>query len=328
MIKVVSAIPKWRFDRFQIQIPPTWQTTFIEEGYSQTQLVEACSGADYLLVGSAGHPVLAEAINAFSSIKMIHVEGVGFNEVDIVAAAKRGIPVCNNRAVNNGAVAEHTIGLILAALRRTCVVDHKIKQKQYETCKNEFSKQGEHELAGLHVGLVGIGAIGREVVKRLSNWGCKISYYDAFPLSPEEEEKLQVNYMELEELFKTCDIISLHVPATSSTYGMISQKQLSQMKPSAILVNTARGELVDQAALAHALESNEISAAALDTIYPEPPSENHPLLSLSSKASNKLILTPHIGGVTDEAFRRMLQGTVQNVQRMEAGDLPINIVNS
>ena len=327
MAKVVSTVPAWRFERFQAAFPADWTVTFLNVPYAQEQLIDACKDADYLFVGSAEHPVTARAIGAFTTVKLIHVEGVGYNEVDVEAARAKGIPVCNNRAVNNGAVAEHTIGLILAALRRVALTDYQIKREGYGSCKKAFMAQGQHELADLHVGLVGIGAIGREVAKRLMGWGCKVSYYDAFRPAPEVERELGVDYLELTDLVSRCDVVSLHVPALPSTIGMISTAQLEAMKPSAILVNTARGEIVDQAALAAALERGEIAAAALDTLSPEPPPADHPLFRLSEDAAKRLTLTPHIGGTTDEAFTRMLHNAIANMERLERGEAPVNIVN-
>ena len=327
MAKVVSVVPQSRFEHYGISFPEGWEVKFFPAPYTAAELAAACKGADYLFVGSAESPVTAEAIDGMDTIKMIHTEGVGFNEVDLDAAKAKGIPVCNNRAVNNVSVAEHCIGLMIAAQRRTALSDYQIKHDGYNPTRKAFMAQGEHEMFGQHIGLVGFGAIGKEVARRLANWNCKISYYDAFRPSAEVEKEFNVDYMEVDDLIRECDIISIHVPVLPSTIGMINAERLKSMKPTAILVNTARGEIVDQAALAQALEDGEIYAAALDVLSPEPPADDHPLFNLSEKAAARLTLSPHIGGTTDEAFTRMLTWTIENMKRMENGEKPINIVN-
>lgn len=187
--------------------------------------------------------------------------------------------------------------------------------------------QGEHEIKGQHIGIIGIGAIGREVALKLKNWGCKISYYDVFRPSEEVEKSLNVSYLPLEEIISDCDIISVHVPVLPSTINMLSYEQFKNMKKNALVINTSRGEIIDQMALADALENGLIYGAALDTISPEPVPAFHPLLNLSPKAKKRLTLTPHIGGTTDEAFIRMLTGAIANIKRVIAGEKPINIVN-
>lgn len=327
MAKVVSVVPQSRFERFGVRFPEGWEVKFFPYPYTAAELAEACKGYDYLFSVSAEGPVTAEAISGMDSIKMIHVEGVGFNEVDLEAAKAKGIPVCNNRAVNNVSVAEHCIGLMIAAQRRTALSDYQIKHNGYSATRAAFLAQGEFEMFGKHVGLIGFGAIGREVARRLAGWECKISYYDVFRPAPEVEKELNVDYMEVDDIIRECDIISIHVPPLPSTIGMINAESLKAMKPTAILVNTARGEIVDQAALAQALEDGEIYAAALDVLSPEPPADDHPLFNLSEKAAARLTLSPHIGGTTDEAFTRMLLWAIENMKRVENGEKPINIVN-
>ena len=326
MPKVISSVDEKRFKKYQISFPENWDVHYLTFPYNDDQLIAACQEADYLLVNST-HPVTSKVIESSPSLKMIHVEGVGYNKVDTKAAKALGIPVCNNRSVNNDAVAEHTIGLMLAGLRRTAYSDTQIKSKGFIASQQEHRAQGEHELQGKHVGILGFGAIGREVAARLSSWVCKVSYYDAFRPSLEVEYRLHVDYLDFDELIRTCDIISVHVPVLSETVNMISKAQLEAMKRSVLLVNTARGEIIDSQALAEALEEGLIYGAALDTLAPEPPPSDHPLLNLSPEASKRLTITPHIGGTTDEAFVRMLKNVVSNMKLMEAGGRPNNVVN-
>ena len=326
MAKVLSSVPASRFDKFDVHFPADWEIKYLDFPYTDEQMIEGAKDADFIFV-NATHPVSAAVITACPNVKLIHSEGVGYDKIDFEAAKVAGIPVCNNAGTNAGAVAEHTIGLILAGLRRTALTDRQMRTIGFAASKGQHMAEGQHEIAGLHIGLVGIGAIGREVVKRLQGWDCTISYYDVFRPSEEMEKSIGVTYLPFEELVKDCDVISLHVPVFPETYHMFSTEQFKAMKSNALIVNTARGEIIDQDALAAALESGEIYGAALDTLYPEPTPQDHVLLNLSDKASEKITLTPHTGGMTDEAFTRMLVNAIANMQRVEKGETPVNIVN-
>jgi D-3-phosphoglycerate dehydrogenase len=168
------------------------------------------------------------------------------------------------------------------------------------------------------------GAIGREVVRLLKPFGCKISYYNPTPKADAGDD---ISYLPFSELLRQCNIISLHVPVLPSTINMISREALAAMQPETLLVNCARGEVIDSRALAEALENDTIYGAAIDTLSPEPPGADHPLLNLSSKAMDKLIITAHTAGNSDRAFQNMLGGGVDNMKRIAAGERPINIQN-
>ena len=326
MPKVVSSVPKQRYDKFNIHFPKDWEIHYINAPYTEEELIAAGQDADYLFLMSM-HPLTGEVIRALPHLKMIHTEGVGVHLVDLEAATARGIPVCNNHAVNSGSTAEHTIGLILAGLRRTAACDAQLKTEGFRETQRQFIAAGQRELAGLHVGLIGFGSVGKEVAKRLKAWCCKLSYYSTRRDAPELEQELGVQYLERDALISTCDIISLHAPVLPETRHMISAPELGAMKRTALLVNTARGELVDQMALAEALEKGELYGAAIDTVYPEPAPADHPFLHLSPEAARRLTWTPHIAGITDEDFTRMLTNAIANMQRRERGERPLNIVN-
>ena len=323
---VCSTVPAARFERFGVRFPEGWDVRYVEEPLTDERILDAARDADYLLVGSV-HVCSENVIRNSPKLRLIHTEGVGFDKVDLKAAKERGIPVCNNRAANNVAVAEHTVGLMLAGLRRTALADLGIKTQGYLKTEAAYMAQGERELFGQRVGLVGFGAIGREVAARLNAFGCRICYYDAFRPKPEVEQALSAEYLEQDELLRSCDIISLHVPVLPTTEGMINAKTLRMMKPDALLVNTSRGEIIVNEDLAEALEQGIIYGAALDTVAPEPMPDDHPLRRLSPQAAARLTLTPHVGGKTDEAFRRMLRGAVDNFVRVENGEAPVNVVN-
>lgn len=326
MKTVVSTVAKARFEKYGVSFPPDWTVCYVPSPYEQADLIKACAQAEYLFVGSMDF-VTAEVIEACPQLRLIHTEGSGYDKVDTNAAKAARIPVCHNFGVNNGAVAEHAIALMLTVLRRIAQCDAEIRAKGYAACQEEHRAAGEHELFGKHIGLIGIGAIGKEVVRRLSGWGCRISYYDLFRLAPEVEQTLGVDYLPFDELVSQCDVISLHVPMLPGTYHILGAHQFAAMKKNVIVINCARGEILDQEALAAALENGEIAGAGIDTLEPEPAPSDHPLIALSPAARDRLVLTPHSAGTTDEAFTRMLQNAIANFQRMENGEAPLHIVN-
>ena len=199
MAKVLSSVPASRFDKFDVHFPADWEVKYLDFPYTDEQMIEGAKDADFIFV-NATHPVSAAVIAACPNVKLIHSEGVGYDKIDFAAAKEAGIPVCNNAGTNAGAVAEHTIGLILAGLRRTALTDRQVRTIGFAASKGQFLAEGQNELAGQHIGLVGIGAIGREVVKRLQGWGCTISYYDVFRPSEEIEKSIGVTYLPFEEL--------------------------------------------------------------------------------------------------------------------------------
>lgn len=326
--KVLSTVEASRFDKFGIHYPEDWDVTYLDFPYTDAQMIEALKDREYLLV-NATHPVSADVIRANPQLKLIQSEGVGFDKIDFNCAKEVGIPVCNNRGANANGVAEHTIALMLAAYRRIALNDKRVKCKNedYSTVKSEGLSMGIHEIAGKHIGFVGMGAIAKEAVRKLQPWHVKISYYDTFRPTPEQEKELGIDYMEFDDLCRACDVISMHVPVFPETVGMLGEKQFKEMKNTAIVINTARGEIIDDKALAAALEAGEIAHAALDVIAPEPPAKDHVLLNMNKEGMDRLTITPHVGGMTNEAFITMLKTAISNMEAVEAGKEPVNIVN-
>ena len=326
MAQVVITVHTSRFAQFGITPPSDWDVAFVDNPFTEEELITAAKDAEYLLVES-GDRITKEMIDACPRLKMIQTEGVAFDKVDGAAAREKGILLCNNKGVNAAAVAEHTVGLILAGLRRTALADRQIRHDGYAVSKADHFAMGEHELTDKLIGFVGMGDIAKATAKRLEGWGCRFAYYDVFRLPVETEAEYDLQYMEYEDLVKAADVISLHVPVLPSTTGMLGEAQFRAMKKTALVINTSRGEIIDQDALIRALENDEIYGAALDVFIPEPLPADAPLLNMSRKAMDKLTLTPHVAGATDEAFTRMLLLGMENIQRMMDGGEPVNVVN-
>ncbi|NLM46330.1 MAG: GyaR protein [Firmicutes bacterium] len=267
-------------------------------------------------------PFTAAMIKGLPQLKLIHSQGVAYNLIDLEAARKAGVYVCNCAGVNAPAVAEQAILLMLALLRRFGEYEKMVYAARQIEAKNACFKNGLTELASCHVGIIGLGATGRELAKRLQAFGCKVSYY-----SRREVPGCGLPRIPLDEIYRQCDIISLHVPVTAETTGMINDAAFNKMKRGAILINTARGELVDQEALCRALMDGRLGGAGLDTLSPEPVRPDNPVINLPEEVRHKVALSPHIAGITAESFRRSSAVIWDNMKRVSTGQRPLNIVN-
>lgn len=325
MVKVVVSLPEERIKRYGVKPPEGFQIEYITSPYTDEELIKASQGATFLFLSLS--PASRKVIEQSKTLKLIQSEGVGFDGIDTEAAKEAGIYVCNARGVNKVAVAEHTIGLILAMLRRTAEADKEIKKGNFISNYKDYEVKGIRELKSCHVGLVGLGDIGKETAKRLKPFGCKVSYYDVFRQPEEVEEELGIKFISFENICKNCDIISLHVPLLPSTENLINQDSINLMKKNAIIINTARGPIINQDDLAQALIEGRIDGAGIDTLSPQPPNEEHPLINLPEEAANRIILTTHIAGITTQAFTNMQVIGWNNMLKILNGEKPDNIVN-
>ena len=277
------------------------------------QLLKEVANADYFLV-SGRLPIDKAVLDSAPHLKMIQRTGVGTEMLDLDEIRKRNIPVYVNAGVNARSVAEHTLTMMLAALKR-------LPQINAQTHNGVWKKQQQgvttHELYGKTVGLVGMGNIGRLVATMLQPLGAKVIYTDVFRQKDEVEADLKLTYSEsFEAMLPQCDILSFHCPLTKDNAEMLNKRTLAMMKNDAIIVNTARGKLINPDDLYEALKSGHVKAAALDTHYEEPVKENYKLAELDN-----VILTPHIGGLSYEAFASMMSEAMNNIQAFEEGRL-------
>jgi D-3-phosphoglycerate dehydrogenase / 2-oxoglutarate reductase len=256
----------------------------------------------------------ASVIAAADRLKVIARYGVGFDRVDLSAATRRRIVVANTPGANSAAVAELTIGLMLALGRRVCQADQAVRSGQWP----RIAGVG---LAGKTVGLVGFGCIGREVARRLAAFGCRVLVADPY-VSPEGVFGCGADLTSLDELLPASEFVCLHATATPETADMVNDAFLQKMKPGAFLVNTARGELIDEAALSRAIENGRLGGAALDCFRKEPPGADHPLLRLL-----RVIVTPHTGAHTDEAVNAMGRMALDACLAVLRGERPAHVVN-
>jgi phosphoglycerate dehydrogenase-like enzyme len=267
-------------------------------------------------------PITAEIICGLPRLKIIHSQGVAYNLFDLRAARNAGVYVSNCAGVNAAAVAEQAVMLILVLLRNFRENEDMVYAARQGQAKTRYFENGLRELGECHVGIIGLGAIGKELAKILKAFGCKLSYFSRTPV-PESG----IAYLPLDELYAQCDIISLHVPVKPETIGMIDETAIGRMKRGAIIINTARGELVDQEAVCRALKDGRLGGAGFDTLAPEPVRPDNPFLALPQDIRRKVALSPHIGGITAGCFHRCFNMIWHNLRKVAAGERPMNIVN-
>jgi phosphoglycerate dehydrogenase-like enzyme len=276
-------------------------------------LLRECVDADYLLV-SGRLPIDEGVLSAAKQMKMIQRTGVGTEMLDLDAIGLHGIPVYVNRGVNARSVAEHTLTLMLCCLKNIPQIDRQVKSGVW---KKQQTGVSCHELYGKTVGLVGMGAIGRQVAIFLNVFGARVLYTDLFRLSEEQEAALSVRYVtSFKELLPQVDILSFHCPLTMDNKDMLNSATVALMKDGAMVVNTARGKLIEQQALYDSLTNGKLQSAALDVHYEEPLPKDYLLAQLDN-----VILTPHIGGLSYEAFHEMMREAVENIEAFENGQL-------
>jgi D-3-phosphoglycerate dehydrogenase len=276
-------------------------------------LIKEAVDADYLLV-SGRLPIDEGILSSAKHLKMIQRTGVGTEMLDVEAIKAHGVPVYVNAGVNAQSVAEHTLTLILACLKRLPQINRQTHQGVW---KKQQVGVTTHELNGKTVGLVGMGNIGRLVASMLQPFGAKVIYTDVVRQKDEVEANLGLIYCEsFGAMLPQCDILSFHCPLTKDNTEMLNRETLAKMKQGAIVVNTARGKLVNPEDLYDALQTGRLSSAALDTHYEEPLKEGYKLAELDN-----VILTPHIGGLSYEAFHQMMAEAVENIVAFEGGEL-------
>jgi phosphoglycerate dehydrogenase-like enzyme len=281
------------------------------------EFIQAAGDAQYYL-GLARH-MGGEFFRTAPNLKLVQLLSAGYDHVDVEAARKARVPVSNNGGANAIAVAEHTLMLMLAVLKRVVRFHNDVVAGKWRVAN--AAEIRVYELSGRRLGIVGLGNIGKKVVRRAAAFDMKIQYYDIRRLSEAEEDALGVRFVLFDELLRTSDVVSLHVPLDDSTRNLIGARELGLMKPEAVIINTCRGPVIEENALHDALVSGRIAGAGLDVMVEEPPKPNHPLFSLPN-----VTLTPHSAGPTWENWRARFRNGFDNITRVAAGRRPLWVI--
>lgn len=327
-MKVLILASQKRYELFAPDIPirKTAELVFCDRNGTEADFLAAGSDSDVLIV-SPITLIPRSMIERMPNLKMIHSQGVGFDRIDLDAAKERGIYVCNNAGCNAPAVAELTVMLMSMLLHRILWGDRMMRAGRQIDALKAMDLDIPSDLSLCTVGLIGFGHTAQATAVRLRPYGSKLYYYSRHRKPPELEAQFGITYLPLYKLAKTCDIVSLHLPANPESVHLIDRKFLHQMKPSAFLVNTARGAIIDDAALCDALRDGAIAGAGLDVYSPEPVTADHPLVKLAHELPDKLVLSPHQGGMSKPAFYAAHEMLFSNLQRLADGKRPERIVN-
>jgi phosphoglycerate dehydrogenase-like enzyme len=253
------------------------------------------------------------------NLKLVQLLSAGYDRCDIEAARRAGVPICNNGGANSTAVSEHAILLMLAVCRRLVWQHTNVAAGRWRG--NNVDDVTLYELKGRTLGIVGLGTIGKKTARLARAFGMNVQYYDVIRLTEERADDLGVRFALFDEVLRTSDIVSLHVPLTKDTKHMIGAAQFSLMKPSAYLVNTCRGPVVDERAMIEALASGTIAGAGLDVFDQEPPPPNNPLFSMPN-----VVLTAHFAGPTWENQYTRFRNAFDNCQRVIRGEKPLWVI--
>jgi phosphoglycerate dehydrogenase-like enzyme len=276
------------------------------------------SEADFLIVYRAR--LTEEMLRAARRLKLVQLLAAGYDGMDLNLLQELAIPCANNGGANSWAVADQTILMMLALYRRVLSIDGDVRQGRWAAGINGLNT---FELANKVVGVLGLGNIGRKVARRAQAFDAVVQYHSRNPLPVEQERELNVKHVGLEELFRTSDVLTLHAPLTEETRHIVNRKRLSTMKRTALIINTSRGALIDENALAEALADNRLAGAGIDAFETEPVDSGNPLLSLSN-----VVLSPHSGGTTSDTWLRRAQFAFQNITRVCYGQPPESIVTN
>ena len=279
----------------------------LERAPTEADMVALIKDVDVLISGT--EPVNARVFEAANKLKGIAKHGVGYENIDLAAAKNRNIPVAIAGGTITNSVADMTMALLLALARKIPLGDRAVKEGRWPRAVGV-------ELKGKQLGIVGLGQIGKAVCRRAKGFEMEVIACDTYHDS-DFAAQWQVQYVELDVLLKTADFVSLHAPGGAETRRLIDSNRLALMKPTAYLINTARGELVDEGALFEALKHDRLAGAALDVFEVEPPGAN-PLFGLDN-----FIAAPHSAGQTNEGLRAMGEITCDNAMKMLKGEEPM-----
>jgi D-3-phosphoglycerate dehydrogenase len=291
----------------------------LEFGYALADLVTALRRAHVVI--SIYASITAEMVAEAPELQAIMTFGVGYDHLDVEAITQRGITIHNTRGANAEAVAELAVCLMLNLARRTCRASKLLKEGGWRRGEAFPPWLSGTELWEKTLGLIGLGNIGQRVARMAHGFDMRILAFDPF-VTKEFATGLGAELTDLDRVFQESDFVTLHVPLSAETAGLVNRERLRSMKPTAYLINTCRGPVIDEGALVEALEQGWIAGAGLDVFEEEPLPLEHPLLELDT-----VILTPHIGGFSEETLRTASMDVAKRVLQALAGEVPDNLVN-
>jgi phosphoglycerate dehydrogenase-like enzyme len=319
--RVLCLRPEADFTRVDAPAPASLQVSY--QAPNDPQLAALVKASDALVVPAVGPKLVADLFEG-AAVRIVQVTGAGVDRLDQAAMTRFGIPVCNVAGGSNAAVAEYVVTTASTLLRRLAWADAEIKSGNYGAFRARMVADNLAGLDGLTVGIVGFGVIGKTVARALHSFGCKLVYFDP---AAQPEAAIDARPVALDALLAGADVVTLHVPLLPETTNLIGAAELARMKKGAILIQASRGGVVNEAALAEALTSGHLGGAAVDVYSTEPPTSDNPLLTLNGEAARRLLLTPHIAGITRQSWSLLFRSAWENVERvLLRGEPPLNRV--
>ena len=288
---------------------------------SDPDVADLMKQARALVIPAVG-PKLPATLFENASVKFVQVRGAGLDRLDLPFLKQRGIGVANVPGGSNEAVAEYAVTASTVLLRGFLWADAEIRKGNYREFRARMITDNLQGLDGLTVGIIGFGVTGVAVASAFQKRGCLIFYHDPAPRDPRTAEAVGAKPCSLEDLFQLADVVTLHVPLLPQTTGMIGRRELAMMKPGTILIQGSRGGVVDEAALAEALQSGQLGGAAVDVYSTEPPAADNPLFALKGEAAHRILFTPHIAGVTRQSTAYLFRAAWRNIERVFSGKEP------
>lgn len=286
---------------------------------SNEELAGRCRDADIIVVNKT--PIRKSALAELGRLKLIAVSATGYDCVDVEDVGRRGVPVCNVPIYGTDSVAQYVISAILHTLQNLGLHDDAVRAGEWNSQPDwSFWKSPLVELRDLTIGVIGFGRIGRRVGELASAFGMHVLAHDPYTETLPDYDRFA--WAELSDLFACSDVVTLHTPLTADNIGFVNRSLLTKMKPSALLINAARGPLVNEQDLADALNAGRLAGAVVDTVSSEPIKPDNPLLSASN-----ILITPHLAWATLAARRRLMSQTVANIEAF-LGGRPLNVVNA
>lgn len=311
-VDVVCLRPQADFTR--VGVTPPASLRIVYRAPEDAELRALLKEARAVVIPAVG-PKLAPDLFEDSAVKLVQVTGAGVDRLDAAAMQRHGITVANVPGGSNSAVAEYAVTTASLLLRRFAWADAEIRTGNYAAFRARMVADNLRGLEGLLVGVVGFGTIGGAVAQGFAKAGCRLCYHDPVP-APDAAAELNAELLPLEALLARADVVSLHVPLVEATRGLIGAAELALMQREAVLIQASRGGIVDEEALAQRLASGALAGAAVDVYDSEPPGADSPLLSLTGEGARRLLLTPHIAGVTQQSWATLFRTAWDNVERV------------
>ena len=299
-------------------LPTGYDLEIIKPDISEAEQVNLVREADFIISYRFNPDDLV--IKAAEKCKLFQLLAAGYDSVNLILLKEMGIPCSNNGGANSWAVADHTVLLMLALYRRLLDSDTQTRTGNWQ---RNIDGTNTFEMAGKKVGILGMGNIGKKVAKRVQGFDASVQYYDMYPLEEDANSELSLDYVGLEELFTTSDILSCHSPLTKETFHVVNESRFKLMKSTSVIINTSRGPIVNEIDLIKALENKIIAGAGLDVFENEPIDPSNKLLKMLNVVS-----TPHVAGTTWDTWSRRAKFAFENIIRVEQGYGPDSVARN